>query len=329
MKLTLIIVLIFTASKLPCFSKGIPAFKPEVYDMGKLLSKTVYEKDFLISNSGDEPYAIDSFRTTPRRGILTLLSAQNFPNPFRIHPNYDIKLRVGFNAGEIGEISEKLTVYSGTDSATILFIGKSVLDDPVIQLEKDLLVLDDNLQLDSVYIFDVKILNKSVSRLKVNKMYLKNMKNGFSAHLGNSSLYINDISDYTIRYKFTHYLYGEYRDTLVFESNDPINPVIELPFVAYLRDPETNITELSDTKQFEFRTLNSPETTEFILKSNNIFNEGIFAIYSQEGKLIKSFEVSGNSTGVSLTISKNELPKLSFIRFTQGERVYTHKYLKE
>ena len=329
MKFTLIVVLTFIASTWLCFSKGIPAFKPDIYDMGKLLSKTVYEKEFLISNSGDEPYTVDSFRTTPRYGIMTLISAQHFPNPFRIHPDYDIKLRVGFNAGEIGEISEKLTVYSSNDSATILFIGKSVEEEPIIQLEKSLLVLDDNLQLDSTYLFDVKIMNKSVSRLIVNKIYLKNKKNGFSPNLGFSTLNINDISGYTIRYKFTHYLYGEYRDTLVFESNDPINPIIELPIVAYLRDSETKITDFSDAEQFEFITLNSKETAEFVLKSITNFKEGNLSIYTQEGKLIKTVNVSGNTSELQVSIDKSELPKLSFIRFIQGERVYTHKFVRE
>jgi len=66
----------------------------------------------------------------------------------------------------------------------------------------------------------------------------------------------------------------------------------------------------------------------FSIISESTLELGAFSNYSQEGKLIKSFKVSGNSTEVSVSISKNELPKLSFIRFTQGERVYTHKFVR-
>ncbi len=66
----------------------------------------------------------------------------------------------------------------------------------------------------------------------------------------------------------------------------------------------------------------------FFIVSEKILELGTLSIYSQGGKLIKSQFVNGNSAKLSLSISKNELPKLSFIRFTQGERVYTHKFVR-
>lgn len=92
---------------------------------------------------------------------------------------------------------------------------------------------------------------------------------------------------------------------------------------------QSSVQEITEIESLSFQSIDERNSITFSIVSESVFEDGTFAIYSQEGKLIKSIVVSGNSSEFTVSISKSELPLLSLIRFTQGEKTYVHKHLRE
>jgi hypothetical protein len=92
---------------------------------------------------------------------------------------------------------------------------------------------------------------------------------------------------------------------------------------------QSSVQDITEIESLSFKSIDEGSDITFSIVSDRSLENGTFSIYSQEGKLINTINVSSNSTELSVIISKSELPRLSLIRFTQGERVYTHKFARE
>lgn len=94
-------------------------------------------------------------------------------------------------------------------------------------------------------------------------------------------------------------------------------------------DPYAHASNFPQTEELNLNILPIGNNVSFSLNSAVGLKAGKLEIYSTDGRIIRSIDLANNTSNVNLNINKNELPPLSIIRLTQGEKVYTYKFMKE
>ena len=180
-------------------------------------------------------------------------------------------------------------------------------------------------------ILEFEVISTGLSEAVINRFIIDSNKAEFTVLdtvTTNNSIILKPDEKMTLRVKFKPKVKVSYKSDLILSDG------FSTYFYTFLKgtgieETNTSVQDITDIESLIFQSIDEGNDITFSIVSERALENGTFSIYSQEGKLIKSIVVSSNSTELSVSISKSEVPKLSLIRFTQGENTYVHKHLRE
>ena len=271
---------------------------------------------------------IYGFTIAPDNEDFFMLDTISEYNPVRLYEGDQKNFEVKFRPKTNGEFSSVLYIKSNAEGVVPIYMtGKCVLFGTNIKHTPVEISFKTTLQKDTISKF-VFIESISNDELEIMEISIEKKDKLFSSvPLEPIPIVISDMG-ISVRVDLVPYKIGTYTNNLIIKSNDSINPHLKIPIIAQI-GVASSVEKISESPDFDFSIIEEGNTIKFSLVTKIGFKDGEFAFYSQEGKLIKTVLVSGNTSELLVSIDKSELPKLSFIRFTQGERVYTHKFVRE
>ncbi len=309
---------------------GAPEFEmiTKSLDFGNILLEEEYTLPIIVKNSGVATLnlfnVIIEFDTT----VFVVINAPASYSPLSIESGDTVNIQIKFKPLVLKEYKSKLFIKSDdsrSEEVAITLKGNAI-DDPISASSWDF----GTVELDRVYNTYINIYNISSQDITIDSLYYeKGIKefnwNNFPNF--NYPITVPAGEDYPIFIQFEASEEGYFEESIIIKSTPPTKQTCQVMGAAI--DINTSAQDITEIESLSLQTIDGGSEITFSIVSERVLESGAFAIYTQEGKLIKSVVVSGNSKELSVSIGKNELPRLSLIRFTQGEKTYVHKYMRE
>ncbi len=285
----------------------------EVRNYGYISNKDVFIYGFTIAPDDKEFYMLDTATDI---------------KPISISPHNTKSFRVKFKPNSIRDYNSVIYIKSNAVGVVPIYLeGKCVDYRSNIKYSPNETVFRTPSNLDTISLF-LYIETQGKGEIEITDISLEKNDKMFDYKLFDTlPALINDIG-ISVRIDLAPYKTGTFSNNLIVKSNDSINPTLSIPIEAQI-EPPSSVIDFNESDEFIFQSFDEGSEITFSIVSERVLESGTFAIYSQEGKQIKSIVVSGNNTELSVSISRSELPRLSLIRFTQGEKTYVHKHLRE
>jgi hypothetical protein len=260
--------------------------------------------------------------------VFTVLNDISYNRPVYLEPGEKLKLMVMFRPDRIDIYNSKLhIVYDGPRDEAITLVGQGVKNKSRIKFSRQEIIFQNSTKNENE-IQKLNINRVGYEPLEIIDISLEKDDGVFTISKNiDTPLEINDYG-LSVFVEFLAKDNGYYKNNIIVNSSDYLLPKAVITIIAQIGDI-SSVSDFSESKEFTFQSNDDGYNIIFSIVSERVLEKGTFAFYSQEGKLIKTVNVSGNSSELQVSIDKSELPKLSFIRFTHGERVYTHKFVRE
>lgn len=271
---------------------------------------------------------IYGFTIVPDDKDFFMLDSISEYNPVKLYEGDKKSFEVKFRPTSIRDYSSVLYVQSNAEGVVPIYLtGSSTKYISNVKFTPEKIEFKTTLQKDTISRF-LFIETVGKREVEIKGISMEDKDNLFSFEQFVTIPVIIKDNGLSIRIDLVPNKVGTYTNYLLIKSSDSLNPLLKVPIVAQI-GAVSSVEELSESTEFDFNIIEEGNIINFSILAKTSLKAGTFTIYSQEGKLIKTVNVSGNSSEVSVTIDKNEIPKLFFIRITLGERVYTHKFVRE
>lgn len=330
-------LIILTFVLVPSGMKGKEVTKGGYPDL-EVITKNLFFGNVLIGNElivpvklkniGTFPLIISEININVDSTVFTVVNPPTEGYPIIIRSDKTKEILIKFKPLELEVYKSEMIIISDDynyNGEPVKLEGNAI-DDPIVTTDWDF----GTVELNKVHNQYIYIQNISSHDITIDSLYYEKGTKEF--HWNNFPDFNYPISvpageDYPIFIQFEASEEGYYQESIIIKSTPSTKQTCQVMGTAI--DINTSVQDITDIESLSFQSIDGGSEITFAIISESVFEDGTFAIYSQEGKLIKSQFVNGNSTELSVSISKKELPKLSFIRLTQGERVYTQNYVRE
>lgn len=309
---------------------GEPIFESitKSLDFGNVLIGEEYTLPVKIKNVGSSSGYIWVHSIEFDSTVFVAINGFSSSEPLRIESGETKEILIKFKPIALKEYKSELTIMSDAyeeDMAPIVIKGNAI-DDPIIAASWDFGTVD----LNRVFNRYINIYNISSQDITIDSLYYeKGIKeynwNNFPDF--NYPITVPAGKIYPIFIQFEASEEGYFQEGIIIKSTPPTKQTCQVRGTAI--DINTSVLDITEIESLSFQSIDGGSDITFSIVSERVIEAGAFAIYSQEGKLIKSIIVSGNSSEISVSISKSELPRLALIRLTQGEKAYVHKFMRE